>query len=67
MKFSLVSGTELKFTLPAVVLKIQHVEVDVIKSQEICSINSSCIDNNYSLKSLSICCDKCIHIVHLRK
>ena len=67
VKVYLVSGTELKFTLSAVVLKIQHVEVDVIKSQEICSFNSSCIDNKYSLKSSSICCDKCIHIFHLRK
>ena len=67
MKFSLVSGTELKFTLSAVVFKMQHVEVDVIKSQDICSINSSCFDNNYSLKGLSIFCDRHIHIFHLRK
>ena len=42
---SLVLGTELKFSLSLVVLKIQHVEVDVIKSEDICFINSSCIDN----------------------
>ena len=51
VKVSLVLGTELKFTLYTVVLKIKHVEVDVIKSQDICSINSSCIDNNYSHKA----------------
>ena len=55
------------FPLSAVVLKIQHEKVDVIKSQDVCSINSSYIDNNYSLKSLSICYDKCNHIFHLRK
>ena len=65
VKFSLVSRTELKFTLSTVVFKIQHVEVDVMKSQNICSIDSSCTDNNYSLKSLAIYCDKCIHIIHL--
>ena len=53
VKFSLFSGTELKFTLSRVVLKIHHVEVDVIKLKEIFSINSSCMDNNYSLRSLS--------------
>ena len=51
VEFSLVLGIELKFTLSAVVLKIWHVEVDVNKSQDICPINSSCTDNNYSLKS----------------
>ena len=67
VKFTLVPRTELKFTLSALVLKIKHVEVDVIKSQDICSINFSCIDNSHSLKSLSIYCDKCINIFHLRK
>ena len=32
VKFSLVSGDELKFTLSVAILKIWHVEVDVIKS-----------------------------------
>ena len=36
--FSLVSGTELKFSLSAVVVKIWHVEVDIVKSQDICSV-----------------------------
>ena len=31
VKFSLIWGTKLKFSLSTVVLKIQHVEVDVIK------------------------------------
>ena len=35
IKFSLVSGTGLNFSLSAVVLKIQHVKVDAIKSQDI--------------------------------
>ena len=67
VKFSLVLGTDLTFTLSTVVLKIWHVEVDVIKSQDIFPINSPCIDSNYSLKAYQFVVHKCIHIFHLRK
>ena len=51
VKFSLVSGTQLKFFLSAVVLKIQHVEVDAIKSQDICSINPNVLTITIHLKA----------------